>query len=59
MDSTTLGITILDGSTRIRSNGQLIRLEDLASTPGPVGPLVNKEFKEFKALPEKTVKMGL
>ena len=38
MDSTTLGITILDGSTRIRSNGQLIRLEDLASTPGPPGP---------------------
>ena len=38
MDSTTLGITILDGSTRIRSNGQLIRLEDLASTPGPAGP---------------------
>ena len=38
MDSTTLGITVLDGSTRIRSNGQLIRLEDLASTPGPPGP---------------------
>ena len=38
MDSTTLGITVLDGSTRGRSNGQLIRLEDLASTPGPVGP---------------------
>ena len=38
MDPTTLGITILDGSTRIRSNGQLIRLEDLASTPGPPGP---------------------
>ena len=38
MDSTTLGITVLDGSTRVRSNGQLIRLEDLASTPGPVGP---------------------
>ena len=38
MDSTTLGITVLDGSTRVRSNGQLIRLEDLASTPGPPGP---------------------
>ena len=38
MDSTTLGITVLDGSTRIRSNGPLIRLEDLASTPGPPGP---------------------
>ena len=38
MDSATLGITILDGSTRIRSNGQLIRLEELASTPGPPGP---------------------
>ena len=39
MDSTTLGVTVLDGSTRVRSNGQLIRLEDLASTPGPVGPV--------------------
>ena len=39
MDSTTLGITVLDGNTRVRSNGQLIRLEDLASTPGPVGPV--------------------
>ena len=38
MDSTTLGITVLDGSTRIRSNGQLIRLEELASTPRPPGP---------------------
>ena len=38
MDSTTLGITVLDGNTRIRSNGQLIRLEELASTPGPPGP---------------------
>ena len=38
MDSTTLGITVLDGGTRVRSNGQLIRLEDLASTPGPPGP---------------------
>ena len=38
MDSTTLGITVLDGSTRVRSNGQLIRLEDLSSTPGPAGP---------------------
>ena len=39
MVSTTLGITVLDGNTRIRSNGrQLIRLEELASTPGPPGP---------------------
>ena len=35
MDSTTLGITVLGGDTRVRTNGQLIRLEDLASTPGP------------------------
>ena len=28
----------MDGSTRVRSNGQLIRLEDLSSTPGPAGP---------------------
>ena len=34
MDSTTLRITDLDGSTRVRSNGQLMRLEDFASTPG-------------------------
>ena len=38
MDSTKLGIAVLDGSTRIRPNGQLIRLEELASTPGPPGP---------------------
>ena len=38
MDSTTLGITVLDGGTRVLSHGQLIRLEDLASTPGPSGP---------------------
>ena len=37
MDSTTLGITVLGGDTRIRTNGQLIKLEDLASTPGPPG----------------------
>ena len=37
MDSTTLGITVLGGDTRVRTNGQLIRLEDLASTPGPPG----------------------
>ena len=37
MDSTTLGITVLGGDTRVRTNGQLIRLEDLASTPGPLG----------------------
>ena len=38
MDSTTVGITVLDGSTRIRTNGGLIRLEELASTPRPPGP---------------------
>ena len=37
MDSTTLGITVLDGSTRVRPNGQPIRLEDRASTPRPRG----------------------
>ena len=37
MDSTTLGIVVLGGDTRVRTNGQLIRLEDLASTPGPPG----------------------
>ena len=37
MDATTLGITVLGGDTLVRSNGQLIRLEDLASTPGPPG----------------------
>ena len=38
MDSHTLGITVLDGNTRIRTNDQLIRLEDLASPPRPPGP---------------------
>ena len=28
---------MLDGNTRIRTNGQLIRLEELATTPGPPG----------------------
>ena len=37
MDATTSGITALGGDTRVRSNDQLIRLEDLASTPGPPG----------------------
>ena len=37
MEATTLGITVLGGDTRVRTNGQLIRLEDLASTPGPPG----------------------
>ena len=37
MDQTTLGITVLGGDTRVRTNGQDIRLEDLASTPGPPG----------------------
>ena len=37
MEATTLGITIFDGSTRVRSNGQLIRLDQLCGT-GPAGP---------------------
>ena len=36
--SNTLGITVIDGSTRVRSNGQLVRLDALATTPGPIGP---------------------
>ena len=38
MGSATLGIAVLDGSARMRPNGQLINLEELASTPGPPGP---------------------
>ena len=38
MESTTLGITVLDGIKRVCTNGQLIRLEEIASTPGPEGP---------------------
>ena len=37
MDSTTLGLTVLGGDTRVRTNGQLIRLDQL-STTGPAGP---------------------
>ena len=37
MDSTTLGITVLGGDTRVRTNGQLIRLDQLSGT-GPAGP---------------------
>ena len=37
MEATTLGIAVLGGGTRVRTNGQLIRLEDLASTLGPPG----------------------
>ena len=37
MEATTLGLTVLGGDTRVRTNGQLIRLEDLASPPGPPG----------------------
>ena len=37
MDSTTLGITVLGGDTRVRTNGQLIRLDQLSGS-GPVGP---------------------
>ena len=37
MDSTTLGITVLGGDTRVRSNGQLIRLDQLSGS-GPTGP---------------------
>ena len=38
MDSTTLGITVLGGDTRVRTHGQLIILQDIASTPGPARP---------------------
>ena len=58
MDSTTLGITILDGSTRIRSNGQLIRLEDLASTPGPPGPKEIKGPRGQRVLKDQQVLRG-
>ena len=37
MDATTLGIPVPGGDTRVSSNGQLIVLADLASTPGPPG----------------------
>ena len=37
MDSTTLGITVLGGDTRVRTNGQLIRLDQLSGS-GPAGP---------------------
>ena len=37
MDPTTLGITVLGGDTRVRTNGQLIRLEELSGS-GPTGP---------------------
>ena len=51
MDSTTLGITVLDGSTRVRSNGQLIRLEDLASRPGPPGLQGGKGYQGIQGEP--------
>ena len=37
MDSTVLGIKVLGGDTSVRSNGQLIRLDQLSGT-GPAGP---------------------
>ena len=37
MDSTVLGLTVLEGDTRVRSNGQLIRLDQLSGT-GPARP---------------------
>ena len=37
MDSTVLGLTVLGGDTRVRTNGQLIRLDQLSGT-GPAGP---------------------
>ena len=59
MEATTLGITVLGGDTRVRTNGQLIRLEDLASTPGPPGLQGEREIKEFKENRVKMVQMGL
>ena len=37
MDSTVLGLTVLGGDTRVRTNGQLIRLDQLSGS-GPAGP---------------------
>ena len=37
MDSTVLGIKVLGGDTSVRTNGQLIRLDQLRGT-GPAGP---------------------
>ena len=59
MDATTLGITVLGGDTRVSSNGQLIRLEDLASTPGPPGLQGERGNKEFKENRAKMEQMGL
>ena len=36
MDSSLLGITVLGGDTRVRTHGQLIRLDQLSGT-GPQG----------------------
>ena len=36
MDSTVLGLTVLGGDTRVRTNGQLIRLDQLSGS-GPQG----------------------
>ena len=38
MDSTVLGLTVLGGDTRVRTNGQLIRLDQLSGSTGPAGP---------------------
>ena len=59
MDSTTLGITVLGGDTRVRTNGQLIRLEDLASTAGPPGLQGEREIKDVKGNRVKMEQMGL
>ena len=37
MDSTVLGLSVLGGDTRVRTNGQLIRLDQLSGS-GPAGP---------------------
>ena len=37
MDSTVLGLTVLGGDTRVRTNGQLIRLDQLSGS-GPARP---------------------
>ena len=59
MDATTLGITVLGGDTRVRSNGQHIRLEDLASTPGPQGPQGEQGIPGIQGGRVKMVQMGL
>ena len=47
MDSTVLGIKVLGGDTFVRTNGQLIRLDQLSGT-GPAGHKASKEKQALK-----------